>query len=211
MNRAGLIVFGTGFVAGAAVAWAAMAYNVERTIKTRVDEEVASMERVFKSVYTKATDDVLLEQALEDEDESQLTIDEVVDHFRYVTLTEEEPEEVRVVEDAGTVAYNRVISAVETDIDTFVSGEPNYYGVSYIEEEEYLDEDGRAKNKIDILMDDHNPIFLMDGIAIDDWHERVGDSILVDFYKLVPPGLDRVLYVRNHRTDEDYEVVQVSP
>jgi hypothetical protein len=91
----------------------------------------------------------------------------------------------------------------------FVAGGVNDYGVSYIEEEDYLDEDGRFKGKIDIIMDDHNPVFLMDGQPIDDWDKRVGDSILVDFYKLVPPGVDPVLYVRNHRTDEDYEVVRV--
>jgi hypothetical protein len=51
----------------------------------------------------------------------------------------------------------------------------------------------------------------MDGEPISDWDQRIGDSILVDFFKLVPPGVEPVLYVRNHRTDEDYEVVRVAP
>lgn len=105
--------------------------------------------------------------------------------------------------------YHKAIAATETPVDVFVGGGINDYGVSYIEEEDYLDEDGRFKGKIDIMMDDHNPIFLMEGEQITDWDQRVGDSILVDFYKLVPPGADEVLYVRNHRTDEDYEVVRV--
>jgi hypothetical protein len=105
--------------------------------------------------------------------------------------------------------YHKAVAATETTQEMFVAGGVNDYGVSYIEEEDYLDEDGRFKGKIDIIMDDHNPVFLMDGQPIDDWDKRVGDSILVDFYKLVPPGVDPVLYVRNHRTDEDYEVVRV--
>lgn len=107
--------------------------------------------------------------------------------------------------------YHKAIAAVETPVEMFVAGGINDYGISYIEEEDYHDEgDGRFKGRIDIMMDDHQPIFLMDGTAIDDWDKRLGDSILVDFYKLVPPGVDPVLYVRNHRTGEDYEVVQVS-
>lgn len=107
--------------------------------------------------------------------------------------------------------YHKAIEASETPHEMFVSGAVNDYGVSYIEEEEYLDEDGRFKGKIDIMMDEHNPIFLMDGNQITDWDQRVGASILVDFYRLVPPGADDVLYVRNHRTGDDYEVVRVHP
>lgn len=107
--------------------------------------------------------------------------------------------------------YHKAINAIETPIDTFVDGGINDYSISYIEEEEFLEDDGRNKNQITIIMDEHNPIFLMNGEQIHDWDERVGDSILVDFYKLVPPGLEPVLYVRNHRTDEDYEVVREMP
>lgn len=106
--------------------------------------------------------------------------------------------------------YHKTVEATATSHEMFVEGGVNDYGVSYIEEEDYLDDDGRFKGKIDIMMDDQTPVFLMDGTPIDDWDKRVGDSILVDFYKLVPPGIDPVLYVRNHRTDEDYEVVLVS-
>lgn len=107
--------------------------------------------------------------------------------------------------------YEQAIAATETPVEVFVDGGINDYGMSYIEEEDYLDEDGRVKLKIDIFMDDHNPRFMMDGQVCDDWDKRLGDSILVDFYNLVPPGAEPVLYVRNHRTDEDYEVVRVVP
>lgn len=131
-------------------------------------------------------------------------IDEVKGDMLLVTSA---VDETALVSDENP--YHRAITATETPIEVFVGGEVNQYGVSYIEEEDYLDADGRYKGRIDIMMDDHNPIFLMDGVQIDDWEQRVGQSILLDFYKLVPPGADDILYVRNHRTDEDYEVVRV--
>lgn len=106
--------------------------------------------------------------------------------------------------------YAKAIAAQETSVDTFVSGGINDYGISYIEDFEYEEDDGRPKWRIDIMMDEHNPIFIMEGQKIDDWDKRLGDSILVDFYTRVPPGVDPVLYVRNHQAGEDYEVVLVT-
>ena len=57
----------------------------------------------------------------------------------------------------------------------------------------------------------NEPSFYIDGQEINDWDEKLGDSILIDFYRLVPPGIAQVLYVRNHKTDEDYEVVREIP
>jgi len=152
-----------------------------------------------------------LDQAIEDLDDQFEKKDEILTEggdIETVTIRNGMTDEViRIIENP----YHKAISAVETPIDLFVDGGINDYGISYIEEEEYQDEDGRFKGKIDIIMDEHNPIFLMDGEPIDDWDAKIGDSILVDFYKLVPPGLDQVLYVRNHKTDEDYEVVRVVP
>lgn len=108
--------------------------------------------------------------------------------------------------------YREAQEAVQaTDFDTFVEGGINDYGISYIEEEEYFEEDGREKYQITIMMDDVQPLFIMDNQPIDDWDSRIGQSILVDFYKLVPPGIDPVLYVRNHERDEDYEVTREVP
>lgn len=146
------------------------------------------------------------------------TEEPVAEEFHLETLPLDEqsnvftgPIEVVEGEAVSTNDYLKAMAATETDVDLFVSGGVNDYGISYIEEEEYQEEDGRFKGRIDIMMDDMNPIFLMDGVQIDDWDKRLGDSILVDFYKLVPPGLDPVLYVRNHKAEEDYEVVRVLP
>lgn len=107
--------------------------------------------------------------------------------------------------------YHIAVSAKETPVEQFVDGGINDYGMSYIEEEDYQEDDGRAKEQIVILMDEHNPIFLQDGAEIRDWDERVGDSILVDMFRFCPPGKPQILYVRNHKTDVDYEVVREQP
>ena len=114
-------------------------------------------------------------------------------------------------QDLSANDYHKATSATDTDVDVFVSGGVNDYGISYIEEEEFEEEDGRFKGRITIVMEETQPSFFMDGNQIHDWDERVGDSILVDFYKLVPPGVTPVLYVRNHRTEEDYEVIREIP
>jgi hypothetical protein len=107
--------------------------------------------------------------------------------------------------------YHTAVAAMETAPETFVAGEPTQYGMAYIEEEEYQEDDGRLKEQIVILMNEHEPVFLQDGAEIRDWNERVGDSILIDMFRYCPPGQRQVLYVRNLATDVDYEVVRDTP
>lgn len=107
--------------------------------------------------------------------------------------------------------YHVAVQAPATPIEQFVGGQPNAEGISYIEDEEYLEEDGRYKSRIEILIDETNPIFFHEGTPCEDWPARVGSSILADMYDRTPPGQEAVLYVRNHRTDEDYEVVFITP
>ena len=130
---------------------------------------------------------------------------EVPDYLGSVNVTKAENE-------ATKNAYHKAVEAMETPVETFVDGGVNDYGVSYIEEEDFLDsDDGRFKGHIEIILGGNEPTFMMDGEEIDDWDERVGDSILVDMFNRCPPGTSDALYVRNHRTDEDYEVVRVTP
>jgi hypothetical protein len=85
-------------------------------------------------------------------------------------------------------------------------------GISYITEDEYGDEDdGFAKEQITIYLQAGNeePIFVNGGDTITNWAELIGETILVDFFRLIPPQeTERVLYVRNHGRSEDYEVFQ---
>lgn len=85
-------------------------------------------------------------------------------------------------------------------------------GITYITEDEYGDEDdGFAKEQITIYLQAGNeePIFVNGGDTITNWSELIGETILVDFFRLIPPQeTERVLYVRNHGRSEDYEVFQ---
>lgn len=204
---------GSAFAIGVITGVAGVRVDLERKLR----KEYAEREEIMQSAYEKALEMGLAEKekptrVLDEVELLELSLDETPNAFGEGILTvggdiveKGEPEETTVN------PYHKTVEATATSHEMFVDGGINDYGVSYIEEEDYQDDDGRFKGKIDILMDDHNPIFLMDGTPIDDWAERVGDSILVDFYKLVPPGVEPILYVRNHKTDEDYEVVQVSP
>lgn len=82
-----------------------------------------------------------------------------------------------------------------------------------LEEEDYHDDDGRFKGQITILPGDNGkPVFVEDDIEIANWEEKIGPSILRDFYALVPPNtVPAVLYIRNNVTDEDYEVIREQP
>lgn len=118
---------------------------------------------------------------------------------------------LKIIPEEERNQYHKAVSATETPHNLFVDGAVNDYGVSYIEEEEYQEDDGRYKGQLTLVISDGEPEFFMDGVMIEDWDERVGQSIVVDFTQLVPPGVNPVLYVRNHTRDEDYEVILESP
>lgn len=108
--------------------------------------------------------------------------------------------------------YARLVDSIGTPTEDFVAGKVSAQGISYIEEEEFEDNnDGREKFHVTLIMDETNPIFLLDGGPMDDYVDRIGDTILVDMFAHCPPGTPPVLYVRNHRRHEDYEVVRTEP
>lgn len=84
---------------------------------------------------------------------------------------------------------------------------------TYLEEEDYHDDDGRFKGRIIIMpSDDGKPAFVEDDIEINDWEQKIGPSILRDFYVMVPVDVvPAVLYVRNNLTETDYEVIREIP
>lgn len=214
MNSKAYYWFGVGsaFLIGVATGVAGVRTDLERKMR----KEYAEREQMMQNAYEQALDLQRAERPVEQEIHLDGDLDKAIEEME-TGLEEVEGlggvlAEGGEIEQVGGNPYHRALEAVETPVELFVDGGVNDYGVSYIDEEDYLDEDdGRFKGKIDILMDEAGPIFMMDGEVIDDWDKRVGDSIMVDFFKLVPPNADRVLYVRNHRTDEDYEVVQVTP
>lgn len=220
-----LILIGLGaFVGGSALGFGTGRVYWEGKIREEYQKATESMRRSFEiaaEIQTKKAEEFLAEAVkvpTEEELDAFIEAEKFVEEIDFNEIAHPDVNVFPVQEEPAKNEYHRsldswekAVSADETPFEMFVEGGINDYGVSYIEEEEYLEDDGRFKGKIDILMDDHNPVFLMDGKPIDDWDTKVGDSILVDFYRLVPPGVDPILYVRNHRTDEDYEVVRVEP
>lgn len=202
--------FAIGVIAGVA--------GVRTELEIKLRKEYAEREAMMQNAYEEALAMGLAEKeqptrTIDDIELLELSLDATPNAFGEGILTVG-GDIVREGEPEATVnPYHRAVEATPTDIDAFVEGAISEQGISYIDEEDYLDdEDGRAKSKIDLIINgDDPPLFLEDGIPIDDWAEKVGESIVVDFYKLVPPGIDPILYVRNHRTDEDYEVVRVTP
>lgn len=83
--------------------------------------------------------------------------------------------------------------------------------IQYIDEEEYREDDGRAKVLLTFVGDGTDVHFFEDGVQIDDWKDRIGESFLVDFQRLVPYQGDPVVFVRNQRSDEDFEVIREMP
>lgn len=202
------VAFAGTFVGGLAIGFGACRSLLEAKIREEMELQVSIIENSYEAAIAlrDATDHLKNEEGpihteVHIQDANPDAPDYIGEAIK-VTPAAQEPVKNQ---------YHEAVETVATPVDQFVDGGVNDYGVSYIEDEDYLDEDGRAKTRIDIIMNGEEPTFLMDGEQIDDWDKRLGDSILVDFYRLVPPGAEPVLYVRNHRTDEDYEVVRVTP
>lgn len=210
MSNKHWFVAGISFGAGLVVGWTAFTELERAKLRAEFEESTKAVSRAMQMagpVPVKFEVDDQFSEGV------QKTKDYIGELAESLTISDE-PQEIIVTDFQGEPVkndYHKAISATATGFDTFVEGGVNDYGMSYIEEEEYLDEDGREKHQIVIMMTDSEPIFLMGGTPIDDWDRRIGDSILVDFYQLVPPGVEPILYVRNHRTDEDYEVIRETP
>lgn len=182
-------------------------------VKTRLEQAYREKSESLERVYQMRNEKIGTIHEVYHTDAGVFVEGEIVDSKRDEPAVDgERIDDVVVTQDEPVKNdYHKAFEAVQTPVEMFVEGGVNDYGVSYIEEEDFEDEDGRVKNRVDLMINDHETIFMMDGVQIADWDNRLGDSILVDFYRLVPPGVEPVLYVRNHRTDEDYEVVRVEP
>lgn len=211
MNRQKEVVVGLSmlagtFITGVGVGAAVVRTWLEKGLRADYEERGERMKRAYEIA-------LLLEKDKEfDFNEVAVPEAETPTEHIPVVIFEEPVVDPDEEQKESTNPYHKAVAATDTSVEMFVSGGINDYGVSYIEEEDYHDDgDGFFKGRVDIIMNDGAPIFMMDGQPIDDWDKRLGDSILVDFFTKVPPGVEPVLYVRNHRTTEDYEVVQVLP
>lgn len=196
--------FGAGLIIGVGAGWVAL----EDRLSKKYEESMESIQRAYElALNVDPVEGIDLEY-----NRVAIIPDEFQPPATHDTMGSVEIYDPKAPHNVATQnPYHQAVAAPPTPLDAFVNGTANAEGIAYIEEEEYQEEDGRLKQRIEVLVEDANPVFFLDGQILDDWADRVGSSILADMYERVPHGLDMVLYVRNFRTDEDYEVVMVSP
>ena len=191
-----------GFVLGGLIVRFAVEESLNRKYKEKGD--------LLSRVYLDLMNDL-------DASEKQDKVDELVDDYvEVVKMRYEEIAETYLPEPAHTdlPAVERFLDELEvsTPVERFldeVASTVNEYGISYIEEEEFMEDDGRSKERVDFMIDTNLPYFFIDGVQVDNWTELLGGSLLADFWTLTPPGDGAVFYVRNHLNNTDYEVIQV--
>ena len=178
-----------GFVLGGLIVRFAVEESLNRKYKEKGD--------LLSRVYLDLMNDL-------DASEKQDKVDELVDDYvEVVKMRYEEIAETYLPEPAHTD-----LPAVERFLDE-VASTVSENGISYIEEEEFMEDDGRSKERVDFMIDTNLPYFFIDGVQVDNWTELLGGSLLADFWTLTPPGDGAVFYVRNHLNNTDYEVIQV--
>lgn len=87
-----------------------------------------------------------------------------------------------------------------------------YASYAELSEEDFQEEDGRAKEQITMLFSDGEPIFFMNGAELDvsDAMDMVGSTIVDDMREAVREG-NPFVWRRNNQTEVDYEVVFEQP
>lgn len=206
------------FAGGALVGFGAAYIALEN----RFGKHYAEMEAANRRAYEKAAlfKDVERPERVDygNPEEGAVKSEPLVPEGQVTLFDDFDPQRNLSAYDPGLTAenikndYARLVDSIGTPTEDFVAGIPNAYGISYIEEEEYEDDgDGREKFNVTLIMDETNPIFLLDGEPMEDYADRIGDSILVDMFTHCPPGTPPVLYVRNHKRHEDYEVIRTEP
>lgn len=193
-----LVATGSGILAGVCLTKGEAEYAAELRAKNKYDELL----EIHKRALDRARDySINLEGPVETEEE----------------LDAPDPkEEIKVggemiVETPIDPEYQEAVNPY-LDPDTFHPDPNGDWSVQFIEEEDYEDdENGFSKERMEIMMNGDEALFMVDGDAITNWADLVGEHILVEFYKRCPPGADRVLWVRNNARNEDYEVAWNTP
>jgi hypothetical protein len=212
----GLLFLGGGLLLGVGFAHTEAAVIAEKRAQERFDEQLESHKRVLQM----ATEDFLGREVDGPFDTEADLFDEngKDERQRFLDAAEDGPDAIKV---GGEIIIETKLSDLTPSADYLATARDysgptgpsvELSGVEYITEDEYGEEDGRAKEQILIHMGADEPLFINEGIIVPDWRELISPNILVDMYQRVPPGTEnRVLYVRNNRNDTDYEVIQEIP
>lgn len=194
------MLVGGGILIGVGVSWAEATRQAEIRANERIEDEITSYHRVAKMVRSEApVEDEETLNGVDFDGDTELKIEEPeVVSVRETPLSEVTPgvEYLQAVQEYWTPPN----SAIEVRIE-------------YIDEDTFAEEDGRSKEQILIHMGaDAEPLFVNEGVMVVDWQEIIPPTILADMYTRCGPEMDnKVLYVRNHANDTDYEVIQEIP
>lgn len=209
-----LLFIGGGILIGVGFTHAEATVAAEKRATVKLIEEVESHKRVIN---------MAAESFLQDQMEGPFPTEEDLDRNKIAMPDMDGPDtSADAITVGGEMTVTTSISAITPSAD-YLAAARDYQQpvetstplipVEYITEDDYHEEDGRAKEQILIHMGgDGEPLFVNEGVMLPDWQELISPNILVDLYQRVPPGSEeRVLYVRNHRNDTDYEVIQEIP
>lgn len=210
-----LLFIGGGILLGVGFVHAEATVSAEKRAQERFDEALETHKRVLQ----RAAEDFLAREAdgpFETESElvktdAQAFMDEA-DGVSIPTPEEQYETGIFVETKLSDLTPSADYLALARDYSTQTGPNAPVVPVTYITEDEFHEEDGRAKEQILIHMGDGDPLFINEGVVVTNWAELISPNILVDMYQRVPPGTEnRVLYIRNAINDTDYEVIQEIP
>lgn len=199
-----LLFLGGGILIGAGLVHAEARVYAEKQAAEKLKEEIASHKRVLEM----AAENFLAERVSEApvETEAELDQDAADTSDDSIKVGGEMVQETSLSSVTPSAEYLKVAA----DYSEISVNDP-IVPVQYISSDDYDEEDGRAKEQILIHMGEGEPLFICEGIVQPDWKSLISPNILVDMYSMCPPGTEKILYVRNHLTDTDYEVIQEIP
>lgn len=199
-----LLFLGGGILIGAGLVHVEARVYAEKQAAEKLKEEVASHKRVLEMAAENFLADRISEAPVETESELDQDAPDTSDDsikvggemVQETSLSSVTPssEYLQTAQDYSEISVNDPIVPVQ-----------------YISSDDYDEEDGRAKEQILIHMGEDQPLFICEGIVVENWQSLISPNILVDMYSMCPPGTEKILYVRNHLTDTDYEVIQEIP
>ena len=211
MSLSKVMIFASGALLGfgAAITWAedraAKRYSESEEFRRRAQEIAAERARA--------------------QTESPVTFPETGAAVTMVKPMDYRPELGRRGHSLGLVVAGELTDPIEGGLYDVVV-DPDYLklvavaeeGPSFeiIEEEDFFDEeDGREKHQVEFMVDGDGAVsFTMDMHPLDDCEDHLGRTILRDFYGELgwfSSDRDRVLYLRNHGRNADYEIAQALP
>lgn len=212
-----LLFLGGGILIGAGLVHAEARVYAEKQAAEKLKEEIASHKRVLEMAAENFLADRISEAPAKTEGELDPTFVKLKDMaINRADVADDSDDAIKV---GGEMVQETSLSSV-TPSSEYLQTAQDYSEISvndpivpvqYISSDDYDEEDGRAKEQILIHMGEDQPLFICEGIVVENWQSLISPNILVDMYSMCPPGTEKILYVRNHLTDTDYEVIQEIP